>query len=813
MANWMSERWPMSLLPAAVRWQLADSLDVTTATGLGYLTFAAELRIRGCVIYTAQKIEVIRVRSRSGSMTYDLLLDYESRGGSVLGVQRALENIGHVAAEIIPAYFESITRAQARAYPEQYTDGRVPYPFNSGYQNTEPRSCNCPECHGRGQYSNTSRPSRPNSVQREISNLNGSVYTGASEKGRRIPRRRSLTQSGSRAPDSDLDKPATAGSSGRSGRSSDMTSSENNYVPYITGQLPNMDERNNIGQNPFPRGINGEINNVFCQCEECRLRSDSEQTQRLTLESDPKTPCLLRPVHRITANGGHGHDSSRISEVISSGLSQLYLDSEESRDTSRDDVENSDETFVKSVVIKSQSVDSEANSVSRGIPTENIVTNNRGPICSRSDMGQHRLGEMVDNCPVCGNNAGAKPKTGPRPRNNSAPQKNEIPETDLRKSWHGTSGASDKEEMKKINSDSVLSWSSVTSSPQPQYTNLIGETLYSRISSFGSDNSECKRGDSGANSVDISAIGKNSVNDIYQNNLESDNANVLNNQQTGSRNIVQSNSFNCSDVQNNTSVNTPARYLSNVHSRTSFDPQVQISNDRAQRVNSTSEDAQQRGESATNAPQASGPATSAPQTSGSATSAQQINGFAASAQQNSGSNGSAQNQDRRSGDFVFVTYSWNGMTDPESLIQEVIEMCRALREAGIRVKIDMDETSYAALRLNRLDWIDRNVREARYVIVCVTPTYAADIREPDPRNQASPRSGQLNARYIFDKLREEYYSNLSQNRRIIPVMFSNYGAAPKHVPSCMRSTLIYTYPANMEEIIAAILGYGRFRPS
>lgn len=99
------------------------------------------------------------------------------------------------------------------------------------------------------------------------------------------------------------------------------------------------------------------------------------------------------------------------------------------------------------------------------------------------------------------------------------------------------------------------------------------------------------------------------------------------------------------------------------------------------------------------------------------------------------------------------------------------------------------------------------------MIACITPTYAVDTREPDNQNQASPRSSQLNARYIFDKLREEYYRNQAQNRRVIPVTFPHYGTDDNHIPSCMRSTLIFRYPNQIEQIIKTILGHGRFHPS
>ncbi|KAL4224833.1 SEFIR domain [Mactra antiquata] len=160
---------------------------------------------------------------------------------------------------------------------------------------------------------------------------------------------------------------------------------------------------------------------------------------------------------------------------------------------------------------------------------------------------------------------------------------------------------------------------------------------------------------------------------------------------------------------------------------------------------------------------------------------------------------------------VFVTYAWNQMRDNGSFLDDVVELCRRLKnDANAKIKIDMDDRAYSSLRQNKYDWIDNNMREAKYIVVCITPTYADDIL--DQQQQQQPRVSQFNTRYVYDKLRAEYINNNSRNERVIPVIFSNYGTSMQHVPHCMRTTVLHVYPNNIDDIIKAVIGQGTYRP-
>lgn len=159
---------------------------------------------------------------------------------------------------------------------------------------------------------------------------------------------------------------------------------------------------------------------------------------------------------------------------------------------------------------------------------------------------------------------------------------------------------------------------------------------------------------------------------------------------------------------------------------------------------------------------------------------------------------------------VFITYSWNRELDEPNIFEDVYSMCMAFRRAGIQVRLDLLDSEFQQITENKLDWIDTHVGQADFVVVCITPTYHKDV---EVSNDASPRCTQLNARYIFDKIRQEFYHNQSLNRRVIPVMFTEYGTKLHHVPTCMRSTLIYEYPKHLSQIISWINGRGVYLPS
>lgn len=152
---------------------------------------------------------------------------------------------------------------------------------------------------------------------------------------------------------------------------------------------------------------------------------------------------------------------------------------------------------------------------------------------------------------------------------------------------------------------------------------------------------------------------------------------------------------------------------------------------------------------------------------------------------------------------VLVTFSVSpDQARADAHMYEVYDLIKRLKEARIRIRVDMDRDAFRRKKWNRLDWLDKNLTKAYFVVACISPEYADDIRPPG--DEAVAYVSQLNARYIFDHMRREYYDNRAQNRRLIPVLFPNSGAQYAHVPQCMTATQIYTYSKDVENIIRII---------
>lgn len=546
----------------------------------------------------------------------------------------------------------------------------------NGVQQTEGSRCNCPQCQQQFHLSGYSpgMSGRQDSVvhQRRIPVDSG--YTGNAEPGdrRSLPtfsrgqrshvtgaNRNSITDSG------EINERDTTSTNSQESRGEGLLS---HGIPTNTAATEVVTGRLNSST-----VTSKELSCSPCECNTCRLRSDPEQTQRLTFFSDNKVHCLVNPSYTMLQNGDEGLRVGQRSDSNSSGeLSQLYLDSNESGNTC-EDVDNSDDTSLNGMF---SSPGSESNTVCNpALSSVGSVPNSSTEIrriCSKSDIGQHRLGDKIDDCPVCTNFVGAIPKSGSRSRNNSASQKTEGNDTVLRKSWHGSSGHEGSEQIRKILSDSALlsqfqntnillpprgNKSSTESRDRP-----ITSTTYFKISPHSSQSSD------GSENTQT-----NSYSETYRNNLDSGNERSLAYTQVHSRNITDSNTSNCSGLQNLTS-NSP-------HDRAFSYAQVTVPNI---------------------------PLNRASQTDSFVSATVNSNRYSEPWGSRQGSGGSGRESEDS---FVFVTYSWNGNSEDKKIIQDVIKLCRMLRQAGIQVKIDMDESSYRSLRLSKLDWIDKYVRK------------------------------------------------------------------------------------------------------
>lgn len=542
----------------------------------------------------------------------------------------------------------------------------------SGVQQTEGSRCYCPQCQQQP-YSSGYGPGmsgRQGSVQHQRRIQVGTCYTGNAGPGDR--RCSPIFPRGQRSEATDANSPSITYSGETNGRDTTSTNSQERQgegllshgIPIHTATSEMVKGRLNFSRVPTKKLSP-------CECNTCRVGSDPEQTQRLTLLNDLKVPCLFDLNYRMLQHGDECHRvAQRSNSNFSSELSQLYLDSSESGNT-YEDVDNSDKTSSKSMFCSPGSEsDTVCNPASSRVGSVPYSSTEIRRICSKSDIGQHRLGDKIGECPVCTNFVGAGPKSGSRSRNNSASQKIEGTDTVLRKSWHGSSEHEGSEQIRKILSDSaLLSQFENTNILQHPEGNMSSNesrdrpitcTTYFKISPHSSQSS-----DSSGNTQ------MNSYSETYRNNLDSGNERSMAHTQIHSKNIIASNTSNCSGLQNLTSSSTHDRVLSYAQMTVPTIP-----------LNRTSQ-------------------------TDSLVSAV-VNSYSEPCSSRQGSGGIG----RDSGDsFVFVTYSWNGNSDDKKVIQDVIKLCQMLRQAGIRVKIDMDESSYRSLCLNKLDWIDKYVKQ------------------------------------------------------------------------------------------------------
>lgn len=167
-----------------------------------------------------------------------------------------------------------------------------------------------------------------------------------------------------------------------------------------------------------------------------------------------------------------------------------------------------------------------------------------------------------------------------------------------------------------------------------------------------------------------------------------------------------------------------------------------------------------------------------------------------------GSWGSSQSSDSGTKPVVLVSYSiGEDCVKNEKHMKEVWDLSEKMKESEIRVRVDMDKDSFIRKGWNRLDWLDKNLRKARFIVVCISPEYALDIK---PKDGAVAQESQLNTRYMYDYIRKEFYNNQSRNTRVIPILFPNSGAQYCHVPQCLSATSVYTYSNDLDNIIRLI---------
>jgi len=125
---------------------------------------------------------------------------------------------------------------------------------------------------------------------------------------------------------------------------------------------------------------------------------------------------------------------------------------------------------------------------------------------------------------------------------------------------------------------------------------------------------------------------------------------------------------------------------------------------------------------------------------------------------------------------VFIIYSH----ESSEHTARVLALSDRLKGDGVRVVIDQDEASPAE---GWPAWMDRQIREADFVLMVCTEVYRRRVEEPDETPDG--RGAIWESRLLFDYL----YHDKMVNHRFVPVLL--HGASPDDVPMRLRASTHY----------------------
>lgn len=148
---------------------------------------------------------------------------------------------------------------------------------------------------------------------------------------------------------------------------------------------------------------------------------------------------------------------------------------------------------------------------------------------------------------------------------------------------------------------------------------------------------------------------------------------------------------------------------------------------------------------------------------------------------------------REASTSVFITYAEEQQNPAFKRV--VLQLTKTLLSNGIQVRLDMLESTLMSMSVS--SWLDDNIQKCDFVIVCVSPSYKAEVAQQDLLETPDPHS--LHTRYIYSRLLTEYIQNGSRNYRFIPVLMG--GATRRDLPSWFLDTNVYEWPQQYEAII------------
>lgn len=143
---------------------------------------------------------------------------------------------------------------------------------------------------------------------------------------------------------------------------------------------------------------------------------------------------------------------------------------------------------------------------------------------------------------------------------------------------------------------------------------------------------------------------------------------------------------------------------------------------------------------------------------------------------------------------IFITYSMD-------TAKEMISFTKFLSYQGFKPAIDIFDTPVR--RMGIIKWMDSFLNDKSVlIIVVISPKYMEDIEGDGDDDH------RLHTKYIHNQIQNEFIQQGCLNFRFVPVLFPN--AIKSHVPNWLRSTRIYRWPEDNQDLLLRLLREERY---
>ncbi|XP_076822815.1 E3 ubiquitin ligase TRAF3IP2-like [Clavelina lepadiformis] len=152
---------------------------------------------------------------------------------------------------------------------------------------------------------------------------------------------------------------------------------------------------------------------------------------------------------------------------------------------------------------------------------------------------------------------------------------------------------------------------------------------------------------------------------------------------------------------------------------------------------------------------------------------------------------------------VFITHAFGR---DEINLKTVLEIAQKLRANSIDVICDMFEQEEKTESV--ATWLDKH-EKSNFVMIIMNPKYKQIVCENGTQQFDPEREEELQTKYIYRRIHDEYIKSGSLNKRFIPVLIEN--AESSHVPGWLQDTKKFKWPNDFEDIVFRIFGKEKYQ--